>query len=581
MVGLGQGLGPVVGLRSRKRKRGTPTYVLSLGLAPSQRQVKRLNAKFFAATRLHNTILTETLARSRRVKADPRYEAAKALPHTTKAEKRVRSDAFKALDLEYEFTDFGLQGFARGLRRSWIKDELSSHETQKLATSVYRKVHRYHLGLIGRPRYKSTRTLSRGVGCLEAKQANSTFIPKVDARGTLTGLKVGKHLIAFQPLPEGSGRKHQEAVENQSLVQRALSEGRFVYARIVRKFAHGRPYFVCQFVVDGFPPPRHHKPVEGTRGCVDLGPSTAHIAHTQIDETTGEETWVSYSVELSPNTKHYQVTLRRLQRRLDRQHRAGSPHCFWEDGTHKKGVCYWGKPDHEHGVSISRKARATKTQISELHRKLAATRQRDHGTLANHLASCAADWSAEKLSYLGWQKTYPHSVKNSAPAGLLSMVVGKAERAGHFQDINPYATALSQHCLCGNKEKKPLSQRLHHCGVCGIRFHRDQFSAFLGLHTNVETTSEGDQRWSIGINQARSFFPHRVETTGFVWGQDALPRACQNNTPKRRVRRSPANSRRSVVRIRKRLRQSRCTKTLDTTHPNTPTLVPTTVEEQV
>ena len=31
----------------------------------------------------------------------------------------------------------------------------------------------------------------------------------------------------------------------------------------------------------------------------------------------------------------------RYQRRMDRQHRAASPECFNEDGTHIAGVCHW------------------------------------------------------------------------------------------------------------------------------------------------------------------------------------------------------------------------------------------------
>ena len=33
--------------------------------------------------------------------------------------------------------------------------------------------------------------------------------------------------------------------------------------------------------------------------------------------------------------------IRRYQRRMDRQHRTGSPWCFNDDGTHRKGACCW------------------------------------------------------------------------------------------------------------------------------------------------------------------------------------------------------------------------------------------------
>ena len=547
--------------RKRKRKKGAPTHVLSLNLAPTNRQTKWLNSKFHAGTRVHNTVLEEALVRSRSVKDDPRWAEIRNLPTKTPEQRKVRSTAFKALDREYGFTDYSLQAFARGLRQSWIGQQLSSHETQTLATRIFRKVHQHHLGLRGQPRFKSVRVKTKGLGSLEGKQANSTFIPKLSKDGELQGLKVGKHLIPFEPLPAGEGRKYQEALENYDQVVSAVSEGRLLYTRLIRKMANGRPYFQAQFVVDGQALQRHVPAPEGTRGCVDLGPSNAHVAHTIVDQLTGEETWSSYSVELSPNTKHYQNKLRCLSRKLDRQHRAGSPECFLENGTHKKG-CLWGRTN-----PVSKRAQRTKIQISELHRRLAETRKRDHGTLTNYLASQAQDWSAEKLYYTAWQKTFPNSVKNSAPSEFISKLKDKAESAGHsFLDINPYATALSQHCLCGEKKKKPLSQRVHSCPSCGLKAHRDHLSAFLGLNTS---TPDDGESWILDLDGARSFWDYQsLDDHSFTYRDDTPVRADQGKIHKRRVRRSPANSRRSVVRIKKR--QRRCTNSLDSTYPTAP-----------
>ena len=505
-------------------------------------------------------MLEEALKRSCSVKDDPRWAEIRDLPRKTPEQRKVRSTAFKALDREYEFTDYSTQAFARGLRQSWVGQQLSSHEAQTLATRIFRKVRQHHLGLRGQPRYKSVRARTKGLGSLEGKQANSTFIPKLSKDGELQGLKVGKHQIAFEPLPAGNGRKYQEAFENYNQVVAALTEGRLLYTRLVRKMANGQPYFQAQFVVDGQAPLRHSPAPEGNRGCVDLGPSNAHVAHTVVDQITGEETWTSYSVELSPNTKRYQIKLRRLSRKLDRQHRAGSPECFRANGTHKNG-CLWGRTN-----PVSRRAQQTKTQISEMYRRLAETRKRDHGALANYLASQAQDWSAEKLCYVAWQKTFPNSVKDSAPSEFISKLKDKAESAGFsFTDINPFATALSQHCLCGEKKKKPLSQRTHKCDTCGLEAHRDHLSAFLGLNTS---TLDNGESWILDLDGARSFWDFQdLEDHSFTYRDDTPARADQAS-PKRRVRRSLASPR-SMVRIRTR-RQRRCTNSLDTTYPTVP-----------
>lgn len=40
-------------------------------------------------------------------------------------------------------------------------------------------------------------------------------------------------------------------------------------------------------------------------------------------------------------------------------------------------------------------------------------------------------------------------------------------------------TALSQHCLCGNRVPKTLAERTHACGACGFIWDRDLTSAAL------------------------------------------------------------------------------------------------------
>jgi hypothetical protein len=43
-------------------------------------------------------------------------------------------------------------------------------------------------------------------------------------------------------------------------------------------------------------------------------------------------------------------------------------------------------------------------------------------------------------------------------------------------------TALSQHCLCGERVAKDLAQRTHTCATCGLQGARDTISAVLAAH---------------------------------------------------------------------------------------------------
>jgi putative transposase len=50
--------------------------------------------------------------------------------------------------------------------------------------------------------------------------------------------------------------------------------------------------------------------------------------------------------------------------------------------------------------------------------------------------------------------------------------------SGSVTEFSTYKTCLSQSCICGKREKKPLSQRMHRCS-CGVEAQRDLFSAYL------------------------------------------------------------------------------------------------------
>ena len=249
------------------------------------------------------------------------------------------------------------------------------------------------------------------------------------------------------------------------------------------------------------------------------------------------------------------VRLRGHQRRLDRQHRAGSPDCFTEGGVHTSGRCVWQRSAH----------RQTDCDAGgRLHRRLAAHRTTLHGALANRLLGYGTDMACERLDYVSWQKNFPRSVRDRAPGLLVEMLRRKAESAGgqRLYEYNPATTALSQTCLCGDREKKPLSQRVHRC-ECGITEDRDLFSAYLGLH--VRTQVDGSDR--LDLQTARQGWLHHQDV-------DESPKSSRRAIAahKRRGRRHPP-SRRSVARIKARReakaakRQSRSARTSTTDQP--------------
>jgi putative transposase len=515
--------------RARKRPRDAPTHVRSWPLRPDPAQCRDIRTRFFTGARAYNAVLGEFIARSRAVKVDPAWQTARHLPRRTKEEQATRRAAFDAVVQAHGFTAGHAQSFASSLRKSWVREHLPAQETQNLGVRAFDAVNQWHLGRRGKPRFKSTKS---GLHSLSANDGNGALRPKADAAGRLVGLQWGTGFVIPSPAPAQTGRRGNEQQAELAEIEALIAAGKVLFTRIVRSVINGRDTYRMQLVCDGHPTRRH--PVGDGRVSFDLGPSEIAVAVQRADGT-----WSGWVEPLADAIRLDTARLRRAQRHLDRQHRAGSPGCFGPDGTHRPGRCDW---------QPSTAARRTATRVAELHRRLAEHRKTLHGALANRLFADGADIACEKLDYVAWQKSFPRSVRDRAPGVLVEMIRRKAESAGgdRLYEFKTNTTALSQTCLCGNRKRKPLSQRVHRCG-CGIKEHRDLFSAYLGLHVRKE--ADGLDR--LDLEAANRGWLHRQDV-------DGLPRSGRAVPLNRRGRRHPP-SRRSVARIKAR-RKTRAAK---------------------
>lgn len=529
--------------RARRRPRGAPTHVRSWPLRPVPGQCRAIQTRFFAGVRVFNAVLGEFMGRSRAVKADAAWQAARQLPRRTKEERAARRAAFNAVVQAHGFTADAAQSFASSLRQSWVREHLPAQEAQNLGVRAFDAVKCWHLGRKGKPRFKSTR---RGLHSLAAKDGHGALRPKTDAAGRLVGLQWGAGFVVPVAVPAVSGRRGKEQQAELAEIEALIAAGRVLSTRIVRSVINGRNTYRIQLVCDGHPRRRH--PVGDGRVSFDLGPSEIAVTVQR-----GDGTWMGWGEPLADRIRLNTVRLRRAQRHLDRQHRAGSPGCFNPDGTHKPGRCEWER---------SHAAQRGASGVAEQHRRLAAHRKTLHGALANRLFAHGTDMACEKLDYVAWQKNFPRSVRDRAPGLLVQMIRRKADSAGgdRLYEFSPKTTALSQTCLCGNRKKKPLSQRVHRC-ECGIAEDRDLLSAYLGLH--VHKQADGSDR--LDLETANTGWLHRQDV-------DGLPRPGRAVSLNRRGRRHPP-SRRSVARIKARRkarsakRQSRSAQMSTTNQP--------------
>ncbi len=78
----------------KESRRKTPTLLLELPLVVNEGQAKRIRGHLEAGRALYNAVLSEGQKRLRRMRADPAWQAARAIP---RAQKQERLAAFSAL----------------------------------------------------------------------------------------------------------------------------------------------------------------------------------------------------------------------------------------------------------------------------------------------------------------------------------------------------------------------------------------------------------------------------------------------------------------------------------------------------
>jgi hypothetical protein len=298
----------------------TPTFLLELPLRVVPGQSRRVRAHLEAARQLYNAVLSEGQRRLRHMRADPAWQAARAIPCSQKQE---RKRAFAALRQQYEFSEYALHEAVKGLNCAWIADHVvDAVLAQTLATRAYRDLNPVCLGQARRVRFRSR---SRGISSVENKRANTglRFIlqqPEEGNRGYL--LWRGDEfeaLIDWKDPVVTYGLAHP--IKYARLVQRPASSS---HARGAD--AQGQRY-VVQLALEGTP---YHKPMhtvgQDTIG-MDLGPSTIAIV-----PRVGTPRLEVLCAELTPNAK----AIRRLQRQMDRQRRANNPENYDTKGRIKK-----------------------------------------------------------------------------------------------------------------------------------------------------------------------------------------------------------------------------------------------------
>jgi len=448
--------------QSTPSKRKTPTFLLELPLVVEEGQASRLRAHLEAGRQFYNAVLSEGQRRLRRMKADPAWQVARAIPRTHKQERRA---AFSALREQYGFSEYAFHDLAKELRVSWLAEHLDAVLAQTLATRAYRALNRVCVGKARRVRFKSR---GRGLASLENKRNDTglRFVVQTHDKGCRQGYLLWHDdqlaaLIDWDDPVVTHGLAH--SIKYARLLRRRASSPRAQGAD-----SEGELYFV-QLALEGMPlqKPEHAAGLD-TVG-LDLGPASIAIVPREA-----EARLEPLCTELRPDAR----AIRRLQRRMDRQRRAANPEHYDDKGRPKKrgkGAPRWKQ---------SRGYQASRLRKAARERRLAAHRKSLHGRLVHQIVAVGHTIITEKISYKGWQKQYGRSVGLCTPGMLIAhMRRTVASTGGTLLEVPTHTTKLSQYCHgCGKTVKKPLWQRWHQC-ACGIGpVQRDLYSAFLAAY---------------------------------------------------------------------------------------------------
>jgi hypothetical protein len=85
-----------------------------------------------------------------------------------------------------------------------------------------------------------------------------------------------------------------------------------------------------------------------------------------------------------------------------------------------------------------------------------------------------------------WARLWGKRIALFSPGMLVAALEHECDAAGgRLYRVGTRSTALSQHCLCGQRVPKTLSQRTHACPHCGLHADRDVTAAMLAACVDV------------------------------------------------------------------------------------------------
>lgn len=442
------------------------SHVVSIMLHPEKWQRDKLKTRFHMAKQAYNRALDEWLKRRRKYQAHPIFRDAMNMEGG-----RARKQAFRHAMEDVGFVRTYSQAISAADKNEMFDGTDIAHH---LSSEIIRKVCGFAVDAVWNWHDKHTKGKPRFKYDPPPLKANRS-ISMSGGEIRIGGVRGGAGALSVELSPKLTSEKIQRSLD---------SVASYPTIMIVRKEVRGRIQYEAKITCNG------HAPISAdtTIGCgvvgVDVGPQ--RIA--AVSDTSAIETPI---LDDGFYTDHL-ATLRRTQRKRDRQWRANNPEHYDDKGRIRPGPKDW---------TISNGMESTMRDEREAHRVVEEERKRQHYELCKRLLSMGNKFVVEDNCYAAWQAShFGKSVSKAAPSAFIDRLEEKAQSAGGWvRRVSTWDTYLSQRCHCGARKKKSLSQRVHRCD-CGVVAQRDLYSAFLARYIDGEgnfDAGRAQREWSL------------------------------------------------------------------------------------
>ncbi|MGC8513139.1 MAG: RNA-guided endonuclease TnpB family protein [Acidimicrobiales bacterium] len=221
---------------------------------------------------------------------------------------------------------------------------------------------------------------------------------------------------------------------------------------------------------------------EGAKTYVSFGvqatreegvPSTAHVCGHDVGIAVLVTSSDASVIDNPKAEQQVRTQVSRYQRKMDRQHRTGSPRCFNSDDTHIAGACHW--------KDRSRRARKNQAKLKRAHARAARIRRdaihkTSYRAATTNAVNIVEDLRVEQMGRKGRGKRgFNRASHDAALAELRRELSYKCSWYGSLLWLAGTWYPSSKTCSGCRVKKETLSRstRVFHCEHCGLEIDRD------------------------------------------------------------------------------------------------------------